>query len=80
MTPDQNDLEYLRKHYPYLFDVEMQVRRVIDATGYGDVSVVLTIQHGVVERAEIMGAAKKLYYRRVENKLERLEIPIDIDR
>lgn len=76
---NQNDLEYLKQHYPHLYDVQMQVLRVIDDSGFGDVSVVLQVQHGVVERAEILGSAKKLYYRRKNNKLERLEVPMRVD-
>ena len=76
---DNNDLTYLKQHYPHLYDIQMQVLRIVDESGYGDVSVVLTVQNGVVERAEILGSAKKLYYRRVQNKLERLEVPLDIN-
>lgn len=78
-TDSLNDLNYLRQKYPHLYDIQMQVLRVIDQSGYGDVSVVLTIQNGVVEKGEILGSARKLYYRRVDNKFERLEVPLDVE-
>ena len=67
----ENFMSYLRKHYPHLYDVEKQVVRVIDTSGYGDVSVVLHITHGVVDRGEILGSAKRMYYRRQGNRLVR---------
>lgn len=76
---DENFLTYLKQKHPYLYDVEMQVRRVQDQSGFGDVSMILQILNGVVEKAEVLGSTKRIYYRRVNNKLERLDIPINID-
>ena len=68
------DLLYLKEAAPHLYDVETQVRRIIGQSGYGDVSMVLHITEGVVDRGEILGSAKRIYYIRRHNTLERAVI------
>jgi len=58
---DEQFLEYMRNNHPYLYDVEMEVRRVLDRSGYGDVSIVLKIQHNQVEYGEILGSSRNKY-------------------
>jgi hypothetical protein len=70
---DQILMALLKERFPHLYDVETQVRRVIKETGFGDVSMVLHITGGLVDRGEILGSSKRIYYRRVGNKLIRLD-------
>jgi hypothetical protein len=71
---NEDDLIYLKKNAPHLYDIEMQVRRVIAESGFGDVSLVLHITEGVVDRGEILGSAKRIYYMRRHNVMERAEV------
>lgn len=70
---EANVLRYLQQFYPHLYDVQMQVKKVAGNSGYGDVSVVLYITEGVVDRGEILGSSKKIYYRRIGNQLKRID-------
>ena len=56
-----NFLQYLKKNYKYLFDLEMEVRRVIKETGYGDCSSTVIIKHSRVFTSDVMGCLKHLY-------------------
>ena len=67
----ENFLQYLRQEYPHLYDVQKQVERIIEVSGYGDVSIVLHVTHGMVDRGEILGSAKRMYYRRQGNEFIR---------
>lgn len=67
----ENFMKFLKRDFPHLYDVQTQVERVIDTSGFGDVSIVLQITHGVVDRGEILGSSKRIYYLRRNNKLER---------
>lgn len=69
MFDEQNFIEYLKKNKPYLYDIEMQVRRLRDTTGFGDISISISMAHNVVDRGEIFTTVKRLYYKRVNNKL-----------
>jgi hypothetical protein len=71
-----DDLLYLKQKAPHLYDVEMQVRRVVKESGFGDVSLVLHITDGVVDRGEILGSAKRIYYMRRHNVMERTEVDV----
>jgi hypothetical protein len=71
---DDHDLLLLiKKEMPHLYDVEMQVRRVVRDSGFGDVSMVLHVTNGIVDRGEVLGSTKRIYYRRVGNQLVRID-------
>lgn len=54
-------LEYLKVHYPYLYDVEMEADRIITDSGFGDISIVLKIQNKRVTYGEVLGGARRQY-------------------
>jgi len=54
-------LEYLKKYKPYLYDLEVEVRKVINDTGYGDVSLSCIIRSKKVFSVDFIGARKKQY-------------------
>jgi hypothetical protein len=61
----KNLLQFLKDHYPHLYDAQMQVDRICAVSGYGDVSMVLHISKGLVTNGEILGSAKRSYFRQV---------------
>jgi len=73
LIDDHALLLILKEQMPHLYDVELQVRRIIRDSGFGDVSMVLHVTNGLVDRGEILGSSKRLYYRRVGNKLIRID-------
>ena len=58
---EYNFLEYLKKKKPYLFKIEMEVRRITNATGYGDISINCIIREGKVFSSDVGGWIKELY-------------------
>lgn len=56
-----NFLQYLRKNYPYLYDLEMEIKKVVEATGYGDVSVSCIIRNRKVFSSDVSHWIKRLY-------------------
>ena len=46
-------MSFLKVHHPYLYDIEMKVRKVQDQTGFGDVSATLTIRYNKVVGCQI---------------------------
>ena len=68
---DTNFLIYLKKEYPYLYDIEMSVRDIQARTGFGDLSTSLTIRFKKVEISDI-GEFTKTVYResKIWNKLK----------
>ena len=66
---DNQIITYLKNHYPYLYDLEMEVRRIQSVTGFGEVSFVLHVAHGVADRGEFLGSSSKIYRQRIKNKL-----------
>ena len=56
-----NFLEELKKRYPHLYDFQMEIERVINTTGYGDVSVSCIIRYKKVFSSDVIGAVKSLY-------------------
>jgi hypothetical protein len=58
---EANFLQYLKRNYPYLYNFEMEVRRIAKATGFGDVSVSCIIRHHKVFSSDVLGAIKTLY-------------------
>ena len=51
-------MEFLKTHYPYLYDIEMEVRKIQDKTGYGDISASLTLRSNRVVGYSIGGFAQ----------------------
>ena len=43
----------LKQDYPHLYDVETMVQEIRGKTGFGDISLSLTIRDGRVERSDI---------------------------
>ena len=66
---NENFMEYLKKHKPYLYDLEMQINRLQRESGFGDISVVLNMTNNVVDRGEMIVSAKKIYVKRTHNRL-----------
>lgn len=58
---DTNFLMFLKKEFPYLYDIEMRVREVQAQTGFGDVSTTLTIRYKKVEISDIGQFTKYVY-------------------
>lgn len=64
---DQNFLAFLAKRYPYLYDVEMSVRKIQNATGFGEVNMVIKVERNFVEKASMVVVEDKLYRQRSGN-------------
>lgn len=60
-------MSYLQHNYPYLYDIEVEVQKTIDRTGFGDVSFVLRVLNGFVDKSELLGTATKIYKKRDKN-------------
>ena len=59
---DINFLEFLRKKYPYLYDIEMRVREVrVRRSGFGDITVNLLIKANQVATSDIGEFTKTSY-------------------
>lgn len=50
---DEAFLAFLKAHYPYLYDIEMKVRKIQDQTGFGEVSIAMTVSKNKVIRYQI---------------------------
>lgn len=59
---DENFLTYLRKNYPYLYDIECKVREVNNRSGFGNPSFSFTIINKQVQRIEFIESDTKKYY------------------
>ena len=66
---DENFITYLKEKHPYLYDLEMAVRKVFAATGYGSVSVKVGIERKAVTRIELASSATKIYKLKDQNVL-----------
>lgn len=66
---DENFLAYLRKHYGYLYDVEIAVRKVQDGTGFGEVSMSFRITNNTVDKGSVFSTQEKMYVKRNNNRL-----------
>jgi hypothetical protein len=74
----ENFLTYLKDNHPYLYDIEKEIERINMVSGFGDISFVLRIQHGIVDSGEMLndinysikGSAKKIYRKRKGNFLD----------
>jgi len=64
---DQNFLQFLSKEYPYLYDVEIAVRKIQTDTGFGEVSLVLRVESNKVDKASLIVVETKMYRQRQVN-------------
>ena len=69
MFDEKNFMQYLKKEKPYLYDIELQVKKLQESTGHGDISVSISMAQSVVDRGEILTTVKRLYYKRKNNQL-----------
>lgn len=67
----QNFIAYLQKEYPDLYLIEKEKSRLISTSGHGDISIVFKMINGVIEMAEVMGAAKVYFNRKRDNIFEK---------
>lgn len=66
---DKTLISQLRDRYPYLYDVEMAIRKVQANTGYGEVSVAIKVNKAKVYKASFLDSNDKLYRWRDDNRL-----------
>ena len=67
---DQNFLTYLQKNHLYLYKTEMAVRKIMDKTGYGDVSISLRIRKNQVDKINILLNMEEILVKRKGNVFE----------
>ena len=59
---EHNFLVYLKNHYPHLYDIEMEVNKIADATGYGDLSLTCIVRNKKIFSIDFGGVwVKRLY-------------------
>lgn len=58
---EQNFLAYLKKYHPYLYDFEMEIRKVFEASGFGDASASASIKNRRVYTCDVSHWVKRLY-------------------
>lgn len=64
---EYNFLIYLKKNYPYLYDIEMEVKKIANATGYGDLSLTCIIRNKEVFSIDFGGSwVKRLYEDKID--------------
>jgi hypothetical protein len=54
-------LTHLKNHFPYLYDVNIEMDKIIKTTGYGEVKVRLNIKQKKLHFVEIVGSKVKKY-------------------
>jgi len=69
MFDEENFLAYLKKNKPYLYDIEIQVNKLKESGGYGDISIAISMTKSVVDRGEIMMSIRRLYVPRKNNRI-----------
>ena len=62
-------LTYLKEHKPYLHDIETGIQKIINATGYGEVSATIRVINGMVDKGSLFTSEEKMYKRRAGNRL-----------
>ena len=65
---DEAFMAYLKTHHPYLYDFEMEVRRVADRSGFGDISYSVTLRNSEVTKSESMGSVVRQYVKPEDNR------------
>lgn len=68
MFDESNFKEYLRQHKPYLYDIEMQVDKLKESGGYGEISVAISMSNEIVDRGEILMSIKRIYVQKKNNR------------
>lgn len=58
---EYNFLSYLKSAYPYLHDIESRVREIQEKTGFGEITINLTVRYKKVEISDIGSFTKTLY-------------------
>ena len=58
---DEAFVLFLKTHHPYLYDIEMRVRKVQDQTGFGDVSATIMIHGKKVTSCQLLDVIKTKY-------------------
>lgn len=66
---DQNFLTFLSKEYPYLYDIEMAVRKIQTTTGFGEISMNFRVERNKVDKGSVMIVEEKIYRQRQDNVL-----------
>lgn len=56
-----NLLTFLRKNYPHLYEFQREIKRVVEETGYGEVSVHCTVRNKKVFSTDVGGWVKTLF-------------------
>lgn len=64
---DQNFLTFLRQNYPYLYDIEIAVRKIQNDTGFGEVSASIRVNANKVDKGSMIVVEEKLYRQRQGN-------------
>ncbi len=65
-----NLFEYLKKHYPHLYDLQMEITKVVDESGFGEATITCTIRSGKVFTADLNHWVKHLYSERKDKTLD----------
>lgn len=66
---DHNFLQFLLTEYPYLYDLEMAVRKIQADTGFGEISSTIRVSSNKVDKASFLVVVDKLYRQRQTNVL-----------
>lgn len=66
---DQLLISYLLENHPYLYDIEMGVRKIQATTGFGEISSTIRVAKGVVDKGQTITVEDKLYRQRRANVL-----------
>ena len=54
-------LEQLKRDYPHLYQFQVEIQRIVNATGFGDVSASCVVRHRKVFSTDVGGWIKKLH-------------------
>ena len=55
---DEAFMAYLKTHHPYLYYIEIEIRKTVDKFGYGDLSSVIKIQHNKAQYIEFINQGR----------------------
>lgn len=51
---DQIFIDHIKLHYPYLYHIEMEKRRIVDKYGFGEISTNIKIQNNKTTYMEFL--------------------------
>lgn len=60
-------MDWLKMNKPYLYKIEMTVKKIQDSTGYGDVSVSLRIIKNIVDKISLLHSEDEMLKQRKNN-------------